>query len=159
MNDEESCRQKRTKSKDDRDQFVRHQSTSPGRHTAYSKGANTTETVNTGAKEPGRISTSGTIDAGGKEPERFFAYVMCVKTDIIHLVQTHEADFTSEINEKIGPVNNRFCNGCVRIDCKSATQLDALLAIKEFLHEAVTVTRPWTGSDKALEKAREADNK
>jgi len=82
------------------------------------------------------------------------------KNDIIHLVRKHEADFTSEINDTIGPVNNyRFCNGVVRIGCKSATQLDALLAIKEFLHEAVTVTRPWTGSDKAMEKAREAGNK
>ena len=77
--------------------------TSPGRHTAYSKGVNTTDI----------------IDIGGKEPERFYAYVTCMKTDIIHLVRTHEADFTVELNDAIGPVNYyRFCNGCVRIDCK-----------------------------------------
>ena len=59
--------------------------TDPGRHTAYSKGVNTTEAVN----------------AGGNQPERFYAYVMCEKTDIIHLVRTHEADFTVELNDKI----------------------------------------------------------
>ena len=106
-----------------------------------------------------------TVQVSGSEPlagsdrlPKFYAYASCIDTDIVNLVKTREIDFAKELDMTIGPVNSyRFSNGIVRIDCKSAEQLEVLLSIKEFLQRPVTLTRPWAGSEKATKRAD--DNK
>ena len=80
--------------------------------------------------------------------------------NISDIIRKHEVGFTNEIEEKIGDIDEyRLQNDCIRIECVSAEQLVKLLAVTTFLDEAVTLSLPWTGSQKTMEKARVADNK
>src|SRR5208282_2869801 len=79
---------------------------------------------------------------------------------ISDIIRKHEVGFTNEVEEKIGDINEyRLQGDCIRIECISAEQLDKLMTVTTFLDEAVTVSLPWTGSQKTMEKARVADNK
>src|SRR5208282_285729 len=79
---------------------------------------------------------------------------------ISDIIRKHEVGFTNEVEEKIGDIDEyRLQGDCIRIECISAEQLDKLMTVTTFLDEAVTVSLPWTGSQKTMEKARSADNK
>ena len=91
---------------------------------------------------------------------RHTAYIKGVNINFTDIVRKHEIKFGKEIKTSIGDIDNyRLQRECIRIDCTSADQLTCLLAVKSFLDEPVSVTLPWSGPQKNMEKARKADSK
>src|SRR5664279_4136070 len=91
---------------------------------------------------------------------QYVAYIKGQTYDIAAAARTKEIVFNKELDSAIGPIADlKFRRGCIRVTCQSQVQLNRLLKWPELLGKPIVCTLPWTAPEKAIQKAREREQK